>query len=181
MSVKFTKFETLFKNRWLEMREIKDADTHEGYTYIHENRCNGHIVSLLPFRRTDDGYEYLLRREITPCWGKDPLVSSITGGVEECGIITSAAHELEEEGGYHMDTWELIDLGTIFGTKCSDTIYHLWSADLTDKEKGIAGGDGSKLESIAECFWAKDIKEAVDPLVSASFIRLGYFLTSFND
>ncbi len=173
-SAKLPKSTALHENEWLDLRIIKDPDNGvDGYVYSHESRCDGKIISLLPYRKISKGHEFLLRRELTPCWGMQYNISSITGGFENnLGIKDTAVHELCEEGGYEIQASELIDLGTCFGTKSSDTVYHLFSADLSGKDRGKAEGDGSRLEDEAECFWSDSVKHAVDPLVAIMFVRL---------
>ena len=169
------KIETLKNNEWLSLKKIVAPEHHvNGYVYSHEERCNGEIVAILPFRYKADMIEYLLRNEVTPCWHlTEPQVSALTGGVEDDGVILSALRELEEESGYKVSEDELIHLGTCRGTKSCDTIYHLFSVNLTDHERGEALGDGSSLENYdSYCYWDYDIDEAVDPVVYVLFDRL---------
>ena len=107
---------------------------------------------------------------------------------------------MKEESGYEIKVNDLISLGTCFGTKSTDTIYHLFSVDLTGKvqlgtqkdindmkdelmnnvtkntNKIYGKGDGSKLEEKAYCFWTDKIDDAVDPLVFILYYRLQKFL-----
>lgn len=185
---------TLHQNKWVSLLKMVCPEKNvNGYVYTHETRCDGHIVSVLPFRfitvglssRIDGKYdqyereelELLLRHEITPCWDVDrQIVSSITGGVgKELTPDETAVEEIEQEAGYVIETDDLIDLGTCFGVKSSDTIYHLFAVNLTDREKEMdALGDGSELERLAECRWhsEQDICEVEDPLVYANYVRL---------
>jgi len=56
---------TLCENDWVSLLDLN------GYVYSHETRCNGVIVAILPYRRTEKGrLQFLLRREITPCWSR---------------------------------------------------------------------------------------------------------------
>jgi hypothetical protein len=166
---------TLCDNEWLSLKEMKDPDNGvNGYVYSHETRCKGHIISILPYRQAVGGVEFLLRSEVTPCWGMEECVSSITGGLEE-NVEDTVLMELKEEGGYSVSKKDLINLGTCFGTKSSDTVYHLFSVDLTDREMGDASGDGSELEAKAHCFWANRdelVTRGVDPILYISLARL---------
>jgi 8-oxo-dGTP pyrophosphatase MutT (NUDIX family) len=167
----------LYTTQWVSLRRVIDEEHGaSGYDYLHEDRCNGHIVSILPYRLESRGREVLLRREITPCWSMTiPMISSITGGVDDGeDPIAAAVRELEEEAGYAAGIREMLPLGTTFGPKSADTVYHLFAVDLTWKKRSIARGDGSVLESKAECFWTKSVSDAVDPLVAVSFLRLAH-------
>lgn len=166
----------LCDNEWLQLKEMKcpEHDIH-GYVYSHEVRCNGYIVSVLPFRTTNERFEFLLRKEVTPCWHPTiQMISSITGGYEpEKRLDGTAVDELREEGGYTVTKRDMIYLGWSFGTKSTDTVYHMFTANLTDKERGEATGDGSAMEEKAECFWGtyKDIQQAVDPFVYVCYMK----------
>lgn len=173
--------EVIEKGNFTSYRKIIDKSKHvEGYEYLHEDRCNGIIVSILPYRynnsliRRDNPFDFLLRNELTPCWDMDENVwSSITGGVDIGNTeYETALIELEEEAGYKIDQKDLIFLGYSFGTKSSDTLYILFTCDLTDKERGEANGDGSYLESKAYCEWVEDISIAEDPLVYSSYYKM---------
>jgi len=165
--------EVLYDNPWLQLKVVKHPENHiNGYVYSHEKRCRGEIVSILPYRLTAAGIEFLLRDEITPCWGTDSCVSSITGGAEP-GVTTKQCcqHELWEEAGYAVSPSDFDDIHTFRATKSSDTAYYATSVDLTGiPQTGLAEGDGSELEKLATCFWTEDISEAVDP-----FILVGYY------
>ena len=187
------KIEVLHQNKWVSLLKMVWPEKNvSGYVYSHETRCNGHIISVLPFRRIEISsdysirnmeeirnrkFEFLLREEITPCWDVNrPALSSITGGVEK-GLSPEeiAVEEIDEEAGYIVEESELIDLGTCRGTKSSDTIYHLFGIDLTGREKlGEAEGDGSELERLAQCVWygSDRIGQAEDPFVYVSYYRL---------
>jgi len=165
--------DTLFENKWVSLKEVKDKDQKiNGYVYSHETRCNGHIVSILPFRHEYNGKQWLLRKELTPCWSmEERILSSITGGLEGTDPDYTIVEELKEEAGYFIDKKDLIQLGTCFGTKSSDTIYHLYSVDLTGYVQGTPTTTDPG-EQMSHCVWSKDIKEAQDPFVYVSYLRL---------
>lgn len=171
----------LYGNDWVELRELVLPEKGvKGYTYLHEKRCGGDIVSILPYRTDPDGnlVEVMVRMEVTPCWSMDEAVSSITGGVEKKDgkqdIVGTAVMELEEEGGLKAPAEALRKLGTCRGTKSVDTVYHLFAVDADKAEKVEAKGDGSHLESLARCEWVKpsEIAKADDPLLPMLFMRL---------
>lgn len=172
------KVEILKKTDWVSLRRIIDSEKGvNGYDYLHEDRCDGKIVVILPYRTTRHGsttkIEYLLRNEITPCWGMQPLVASITGGVEHSDPRDTAVMELWEEAGYKIEKRDLILLDTSRGTKSSDSIYYIFTVNLTDVQKtGDASGDGSSLEKIATCFWNDSIEYASDPMVYVAHYRI---------
>jgi 8-oxo-dGTP pyrophosphatase MutT (NUDIX family) len=166
---------TLCPNEWVELKEIKAPDQGiKGYVFSHEVRCNGHIVSILPFRRTRGQIEFLLRDEYTPCWGMEKShCSSITGGLEEDSTVEETAkEEMLQEAGYDIELEQLINLGTCFGTKSSDTTYHLFAVDVSGMKRGEAVGDGSELETKSECYWDGGIDDGVDPMLYVSYFRL---------
>jgi len=169
-------------NKWLELRElILPEQGVKGYTFSHETRCSGHIVTILPYKVDSDGNltEIMVRREVTPCWEMKPVMSSITGGVEkdddgELDPLGTAALELREEAGLNVDQSRIESLGTSYGVKSSDTVYHLYVTDASGLSSGKGEGDGSHLEKLAWCEWVKppELKNAMDPLLTMLFVRL---------
>ena len=177
------KIKTLHENEWLSLRTVEDPDWDNiPYTYSHEIRCNGEIVGVLPYRWEKDGsLSFMLRSEVTPCWGRDACISSITGGLEEdLTPAETAILELDEEAGLIVTAEELIPLGACRGTKSSDTVYHLFACDVTGKERHEPQGDGSIMEELAHCFWSKNVHDAIDPLVPMMVYRLVYLLENDN-
>jgi hypothetical protein len=80
---------------------------------------------------------------------------------------------MAEEAGYEIKRSDLKYLGNSFGTKSSDTVYYLYTVDLTGKQKTLeADGDGSELERMAECYWDDKIDAADDPLVYVLYHKL---------
>ncbi len=164
----------------LKLREAEDYK----YEYVHESRCDGQIVSILPYSSKKG---ILLRHEFTPCWGDGLNVSSITGGWEKSRHATpidTVIEELREEAGIVLHTEKSISsLGTCRGAKCIDTVYHLFAVDL---DKGYdeveIEGDGSSLESRAHNVWYTDpmdvLTYAVDPLVYVLYAKLNAYLDS---
>jgi 8-oxo-dGTP pyrophosphatase MutT (NUDIX family) len=123
----------IVKNRWVCLKKLH-APT-EDYTYSHEERCDGKIVAVLPFVPDSAGMDprVIARKEFTPPWGLDRLhLSSITGGVDKGEEpIQSAARELLEETGISMPVETFIPLGTVRGSKSSDSTYYLFAVDVT--------------------------------------------------
>jgi 8-oxo-dGTP pyrophosphatase MutT (NUDIX family) len=165
---------TLFQNQWLSLKEVVAPPNIKGYVFSHETRSNGSIVSILPYRELNGKTQFLLRKEITPCWDdEEPNFSSITGGIEDISQKRQTViNEIKEEAGYEVSKQDLMFLGTCRGSKSSDTTYYLYSVDLSDKKQGDAVGDGSELERLGSCVWFDDISESVDSLSYVSFYRL---------
>jgi len=167
----------LWDDPWLQMKQVVDPEHGvKGYTYSHEVRCHGHIVAVLPVRAHASGQlEFCIRREITPCWGMTHNWSSLTGGcdlpIDEESPEVVAIRELKEESGYEAKVHELINLGTCFGTKSTDTIYHLFAVDVGDKEPGEAAGDGTPLDTEGIVDWFQ-LPESPDPIVALMMYRL---------
>lgn len=159
----------LLKNKWLSLKKMW-GPTGE-YVYSHEERCEGHIVAILPWRRVSDRSMELfyVRDEFTPPWSANELQRScFTGGVDEGeGFAVAAARELFEETGYQVDLSGMISLGTIRGAKSSDTIYHLFCVDLTGLEpvKVVKGEDAN--EARAKNVWVStsNLGQVQDPIL----------------
>jgi len=147
----------------------------ENYSYLHMNRTNGLLVGLLPFRKTDSGYEYLERIEICPAHSMDYEPCAITGGVlPDRTPIQMAIQELKEESGYSGQKEEFIELGTVRPSKQSDTLTYLYAIDVTDKKQGSIDGDGSHYETGAGVRWSDyaTILDNKDPLLLVMISRL---------
>lgn len=173
---------TLFENKWVSLKEMSlPEEGVNGYSYLHEIRCHGKIISILPFRNLVKGkFEFYIRKEVTPCWGMQESLSSVTGGVEKDDIVSTTIHELEEETGYLCKADEIIKLGTCRGTKSVDTMYYLSAFDVTNSKQVEAKGDGSELEAKASMIWMneEDLHKVVDPLVGILYLRWKHVMKS---
>lgn len=160
-------------NEYLQLRIIDNPGfPGDGYTYFHEIRCDGKIVSILPFKMGgNDRIQFLLHRGVTPAWTNDPILTSITGGMEEGSPILTAVREMKEEAGYEIEESDLIELGSCYGVKCADTLYYLYGVDLSEKQPGDNPGDGSSGEEYESTVWVS-FPESDDPLVSTLILRL---------
>lgn len=162
----------LLKNPWLSLKKLY-GPTGE-YVFSHEERCGGHIVSVLPYRNTDQGVFFLARSEFTPPWSLNrPFISSITGGVDSGeSVAHAAARELFEEAGLSVPEEFLIPLGTVQGTKSTDTVYHLFAADVTGMPgPGNTDGQDSN-ESSSQNVWVDGtLPNVEDPLLYSLYQR----------
>ena len=149
--------------KFVELRTKVDKDNGvDGYIYAHESACNGKKIAIMPYRRAGrDAWEVLLRDEITPAWGMKPVLSSITGSMDnpDESPIEAARRELKEETGFTVDIKDIKSLGNCFGSKAMDTVYHLFSVDVTGKKPSKPSGDGSKLEAMAKNRFVKKISD----------------------
>lgn len=170
----------LFHNEWLSLKKIVVPEGNiKGYVYSHETRCDGKIIAVLPyrflFRKNKIETEFLLRREITPSWHPtEPIYSSITGGWEPKGILQTAVDEMVEETGYIVDPLEMIPLGNSYASKSSDTVYSLFSVNLTDREPGEPTGEDSTPETGSSAVWVTEqaLRAVRDPQVAVMLLRL---------
>lgn len=172
-------------DKWLQLRKMV-APEHNiyGYTYSHEIRCNGDIVCFLPYEKGIFTYHrFLLRKEAVPCWELDtPSLCAFTGGVDSgSNPVATCIKELKEEAGYDLDTPELQErvknLGTCFGIKSSDSVYHLFAIDVTDfpEDKKKELFVETDLESSATNVWVDTkelIEQAKDPFPTLIAIKL---------
>lgn len=161
----------LYKNPWLSLKQLNGPTG--PYIYSHEERCDGHIVAVLPHKGRS---EFLARDEFTPPWSiKKNFMSSITGGVDKGESPEAAAlRELKEETGYEVSPNDLIPLGTTFGTKSSDTVYHLYGVDVEGLTPGEIDTEGDANESRATNVWVDSVKigAARDPILYALFYKV---------
>lgn len=169
--------ETLSENPWLSLKVIREPERGiNGYVFSHETRCNGKIIAVLPFRLVDGRYEYLIKHEVTPAWSLEPEYSALTGGWEGGDPVVTAQLELAEESGYTVDIEQFISLGTSYASKSADTVYHLYTVDLSGAAKGEVHGDGSRLEQEALSIWCDEgaLLLVKDPQVALMLNRLKF-------
>lgn len=130
---------------------------------------------MLPYRDLPGARrQYLLKSEMTPCWGFGQVISAITGGYEGGDIEDDAVREMLEETGYAITCEDLIPLGESYASKSADTVYSLFSVDLTGREAGEAAGDGSRVEAESAAVWAGlgTLTQVKDPQVHVMYLRL---------
>ena len=174
------KTEILCDNEWLQLKLMTDPENGVGgYVYSHEIRCKGTIIAVLPYRlinhSSDEScfqVQFGLRRETTPCWSMQPKLSALTGGLEPgLTVEETVIEEIREEAGFVVKNTDLTFLGTCFGTKSTDTIYHLYTVDVTDLPQVPATGDGTRLDAEGIIEWHNEVYDADDPIVAMMFLR----------
>lgn len=161
----------LWKNKWLEVYE-RD----EWYTFVHSPKEG---VSVLGYRTNGktsiENYDFLIRKEHTPCHGKGLRLTSLTGTIEEGDTpLKTAKKELLEESGYKAEESEFKYHGWTYLTKFSDFKSYLFSICLDGKEQGEIVGDGTKGEVDADVMWV-DIHAASQiqtPGISTIILRM---------
>lgn len=159
----------LFRNGYLSIIE------REGYTFSHEARSDGKIVSILPFRDTESGREYLARVEVCPAHNLEPERCSITGGIDPGKSPRQSCRlELKEEAGVEASEDDFIDLGQVRPSKSADTLAYIFAIDVTGREQSIPIGDGTKWESDATVEWVSFLEglKVKDPLFIVAMVRL---------
>lgn len=160
----------LYKDEWYSIKE------HNSYPYVHEEKCNGTLVSILPFRKINGKIEFLMRYEVIPSHSDNHEFCGVIGGYDDCSITIkqTAVKELKEETGYSIDEKQLIELDWVYAGKSNDTKVYLFSCDLTNITKGIATTDGTELEKNAYCRWEEqnNLWTTNDPNVYAILAKL---------
>lgn len=180
----------LFDNRWLSLNQIQFPERNvPGYIFSREESCNGQKVAVLPYRYDKEGdMELLLRKEYTPCWSEELIVSSITGGVEKNDPFHTVIEELKEEAGFmYLSSEEpetrIQELGTCFGVKSTDTVFYLYAVNVQDLDQEEPTTTDLQ-EKESHCFWVKDhnigkiIPEIGDPILAMLLVR---FTKLLND
>lgn len=165
----------LCKNKWLSLfsKKCPKSQNNEEYVYSHETRCSGSIVAVLLYERVGkDAWKYGLRSEITPCWGSDEQISSLTGGVDDGGPpINYAIKEVKEEAGYICKKEDFTALGTCRGTKSTDTLYTLYALNVSGLKKvEPTGKDVGKIEWM---YSNEAIQRCVCPIWFTMYARFG--------
>lgn len=168
--------EVLYTSRWNEIR-LKDG----WYEYVHSPWSKGIGVAVLAYRKSPKtgNTEYLGRYELTPSHSDEIKLCSITGGYDnsdEFTILGCALNELEEEGGYKAPTKAVTPLGTVYPSKGSDTVQHLFAVDIDypGVESVEPVGDGTRGEEGSYVKWVDelDLVGSEDPLNHAMLMRL---------
>ena len=140
---------TIFKDEWLSIK------SNNGYTFLHEEKANGKLICVIPYRRINNNTEYLMRYEICPAHGNEHEFCMIIGSYDDLNLTIeeTVVKELREESGYIVDQSNLKPLDWVWDSKVADTKVYLFTIDLTDLEPDIPLTDGTDLEKSAYCKW----------------------------
>ena len=140
---------TIFKEEWLSIKSNK------GYTFLHEEKANGKLICVIPYRQNNGNMEYLMRYEICPAHGDEHEFCMIIGSYDnvDLTIEETVVKELREETGYIVDQSKLQSLDWVWDSKVADTKVYLFTIDLTNLKSYEPLTDGTELEKTAYCKW----------------------------
>jgi 8-oxo-dGTP pyrophosphatase MutT (NUDIX family) len=122
-----------------------------GYVFAHTQNS---AVYLLPFRRPCEAAYLLARLEVCPAHGAESHLYAITG---QCppgeAPLAIAIQELYEEAGFQAEATRFEALGSVYLSKQTDTVAHLFAVDITGLPPFAAPTDGSRFEEGSACAW----------------------------
>lgn len=105
----------------------------QGHIFSRQLHCDSIAVSILPYRNTDQGRQYLAKVEICPAHGPNFERGSIRAGVPRGETPRQCAQrELLHLSGYDADENSLRYMGKVRPCKSSDLVIHLFAVDVTD-------------------------------------------------
>lgn len=172
----YGKDKILFESEWIEIREKYLEDMGVSFIYARGPKTNSQSIAVLPYKRTESGLNFLLRKEIVPPWGSTKTeVCALTGGHDQETPWETAIKELKEESGIVVGEQDLISLGTSRSSKTSDYLCYIYAVEINkDTVIEIAKGDGTALEDKASCVWKtkEHLLTCEDPIVHIMFNRL---------
>lgn len=152
---------------------LKEVATPKG-SYVYASQTGGMMAVLLPYRKKMGVVQYLLRRELIPCWDShmDICGIGVIGPQNELEKLLVAT--LERESGYHVAPGELKCMGVCAADRFTDTTCFLYAVDLTRHNPSE-----EKLEVQEEMtFWgtAEDVLESVDSQLIACYAKTQYLV-----
>lgn len=165
----------VYQGEYLAIKErITDLNPMNPYTFLHETKCNGKLVVILPFRRNDKNeLEFLIRKERVINWDpENDVTESVTGGVEKDDPDYTATLELKEETGYDVPFSKFIPIGATKIAKHADTDAYMYAVDLTNIVRERDYGDGSDGERRAYSYWASNIAEVESCIIYKLIYRM---------
>lgn len=162
----------LYQDDIISVRETTKDDTK--YIYTHEEISDGNRIIILPFRKKLIGHEFLLRRELIPCWDSHSDICSISSKMISDNPEQTAVDKVKGDAGYSVEILDLIPLGIVSASKSSDTTYYLYSVDLSNIDSEYSFNE--PLEDIS--FWGteSDIMNSIDAQLIACYGKLKYLI-----
>lgn len=155
----------------LFQNEVMAVVERQGYVFSRHLFCDSTAVSILPYRQTEQGREYLAQVEICPAHGPNFQRGSIRAGVPRSETPRQCARrELLALGGYSVDENQFQYLGKVRPCKSSDLITHLFAIDVT----GLTPQDAADDPLETSMIWL-DFRHGVqvsDPIFITAITRL---------
>lgn len=125
----------------------------DGWYYFAQIPGSAGGVVILLYRR-DNQLSIMGRYEICPAHGDGLALTAIAGGIEPGDTpLKTAIKEAYEEAGYRLYPDGFVDLGSCRLSTNQDTIVYLFAADVTNRIRFDAPGDGTRGEQGAYCDW----------------------------
>lgn len=152
---------------------LKETNTPNG-PYVYASQLGGMMALLLPYRKKMGTPQYMLRRELVPCWDNHMDICGIAVIGEQNDLESLLIDTLKKESGYQISARELKCLGVCATDRYSDTTCFLYAVDLTRH-----GVSEEKLEVKEEMtFWgeAQEILESVDSQLITCFAKAQYLV-----
>lgn len=152
---------------------LKEAITPKG-SYVYASQLGGMMAVLLPYRKKLGVDQYLLRRELIPCWDNHMDICGISVLGEQTLLESLLIETLKKESGYRVTANELKCLGVCATDRYTDTTCFLYAVDLSRH-----GAGEEKLEVAEEMtFWgeSQDILESVDSQLITCFAKAQYLV-----
>lgn len=131
----------LYNGEWIK---VIDRD---GYQFAEESKCPMGRVAVLAY--TMNPVQFLVFMENCPAHDKGRSEYSIAGSLDKLNESPSEAarRELFEEGGFQVESKDLIDLGVVYPSKGASEKVYLFAVDIAGLEQKKTPKDGSDGES----------------------------------
>ncbi len=152
---------------------LKEAVTPKG-SYAYASQTGGMMAVLLPYRKKMGAAQYLLRRELIPCWDSHMDICGIAVLGEQSELEKLLVEAIKQESGYQVSVGELKCMGVCATDRFTDTTCFLYAVDLTRHS-----GAEEKLEVEEEMtFWGttEDVLESVDSQLIACYAKTQYLV-----
>lgn len=105
----------------------------QGHVFSRQLSCDSIGVSILPYRNTDQGRQYLAKVEICPAHGPNFERGSIRTGVPRGETPRQRAQrEIFHLSGDDIDENRFQYMGKVRPCKTTDLVVHLFAVDVTD-------------------------------------------------